>query len=42
MSIALDQKLVTPETPFNDDKGCIMYDKYKVCNYSEKHLVKLT
>lgn len=36
MSGALNEKLVTPETPFNDDKGCIMYDKYKVCNFSEK------
>ncbi len=36
MSTALNENLVTADTPFNDDKGCIVYDKYKVCNFSEK------
>ncbi|MFA5178035.1 MAG: penicillin-binding protein 2 [Candidatus Paceibacterota bacterium] len=36
MAAAINEKAVTPETTYNDDKGYIMYGTYKVANYNEK------
>lgn len=35
MSIGVNEKVVTPETTF-DDTGCVPYGKYDVCNYAKK------
>jgi cell division protein FtsI/penicillin-binding protein 2 len=36
MAAAINEKVITPETTYNDDKGYIMYGTYKVTNYNEK------
>ncbi len=36
MSAALNEKLVTPETTFEDYKGYVQYGKYRVANFSDK------
>ncbi|MFA5080509.1 MAG: penicillin-binding protein 2 [Candidatus Paceibacterota bacterium] len=35
MSIGVNEKLVTPDSVFNDT-GCVPYGKYNVCNYADK------
>lgn len=36
MSMGVNEKLVTPDTPFVDNVGCVTYGRYDVCNYTRK------
>ncbi|HNY35792.1 MAG TPA: penicillin-binding protein 2 [Candidatus Pacearchaeota archaeon] len=42
MSMAINEKVVTPDTVFDDKLGYALYGKYKVYNYSEKAWGKVT
>lgn len=42
MSMAINEKAVTPDTVFDDKLGYALYGKYKVYNYSEKAWGKVT
>ena len=42
MSMALNEKTITPNTIFEDNKGYVMYGNYKVSNFSEKAFGKTT
>jgi len=42
MSAALNEKLVTPDTIFEDYKGYVQYGKYRVANFSDKAWGKTT
>ncbi|MDD3170359.1 MAG: penicillin-binding protein 2 [Candidatus Paceibacterota bacterium] len=42
MSATLNEKLVTPETEFEDYKGYVQYGKYRVVNFSNKAWGKTT
>jgi len=42
MSMAINEKAVTPETTFNDNLGYVQYGTYRVSNYSNKAWGKIT
>ncbi|BFT94428.1 MAG: penicillin-binding protein [Minisyncoccus archaeiphilus] len=36
MAMGVNEGLVTPDTPFHDNVGCVAYGRYNVCNYTGK------